>query len=83
MKPIQIKTLAELIRATEDRKPHHFLIQLKYELTSRKTIRRSGGVFYVHNHIDDTDQELTTDEIMEDSLTNIGKAMKKGAFWMV
>lgn len=31
--------------------------------------------FTITNHIDDTDQELTEEEILDDSLTNIGKAI--------
>lgn len=78
-----IKSLDELLNVTADRKPHHFVIMLNYGLTSRKTIHRWGEIFYVHNHIDETDQKLGVDEIMDDGLTNIGKAIRGGAFYMV
>lgn len=71
------------MQATSDKRPHRFAISLNYGLTSKKTIRRVGDTFYVHNHIDNSDVELLGDEIMDDSLTNIGKAMKLGSFWMV
>jgi len=34
------------------------------------------------NFIDSTDEELTEEEIMDDSITNIGKALKLGAFYV-
>jgi len=50
---------------------------------SRKAIElKPGGYFWIHNSIDDSECALTAEEIMDESLTLIGKAIIKGAFWM-
>ena len=82
-KPVQIKTLAALMKVTSDKRPHQFRLILKYGLFSRKIIHRIGDTFYIHNAIDETNLELNSDEIMDKNLTNINEAMKKGAFVMI
>ena len=42
-----------------------------------------GDIYFIHNRIDDSDQELHEDEIMDENLTNIGKAMKLGNFILI
>ena len=37
--------------------------------------------FYITNEIDDTDQELTREQLMDEQYTNIGKAMLAGALY--
>jgi hypothetical protein len=80
-KPIRIKTLAALNKVTSNGKVHRFRILLAGGLIySEKLIRRMGDMYYIDNRIDDSSQELHEDEIMDENLTNIGKAMKAGAF---
>ncbi len=59
-----------------------FALLLQHGLFSRKTIDydRSAKVFSIWNHIDDTEQELTEDELDDRSKTNIGWGIRKGAF---
>ena len=65
-----------------DNKPHDFAIALHYGLYSKKTITLTKiGLYKVENHIDDTTIYLTSQEIQEDELTNINKAITKGAFY--
>jgi hypothetical protein len=47
---------------------------------SRKEIRRVGRRYQIVNCIDDTEQLLTAAQLFDSSRTNIGKAMKIGAF---
>ncbi len=78
MKPINtIKELKE-----EAVKGADFYILLKHGLVSRKTIRydKKKKIFTVYNHIDDTKQKLTEKELLLLRYTNIGRAIRKGAF---
>lgn len=62
---------------------HDFFIMLNFGLRSSKTIDYSeeASLFYVENEIDDSEQELTESEMMDENCTNIGKAIKCGAFY--
>ena len=59
-------------------------ILLNGGLRSSKHIRYypDENRFYVLNLIDDSEQELTENQIMDKGYTNIGEAMKKGALIM-
>ena len=59
-----------------------FALLLKHGLFSRKTIAYDGHakIFSVWNHIDDTRDELTEEALENTSCTNIGKAIRAGAF---
>ncbi len=61
-----------------------FFIQLNFGARSSKHITPgpSKEVLEVVNLIDDTTQALTAELLMDESVTNIGKAIKYGAFWM-
>ena len=79
---IRIKSLSELVAAIK-RKPTRFLIMLDYGGTSSKQIRydHRRRVFKVRNLIDGSRQELTTSQLMDHRHSNIGSAMRAGAFF--
>ena len=79
---VRIKSPSELLAAIK-RKPSRFLIMLDYGGTSSKQIRydHRRRVFKVRNLIDGTRQELTTSRLMSPSHSNIGVAMRGGAFF--
>ena len=79
---IRIKSLAALLAAIE-RKPSRFFILLNYGAWSVKRIRYRPrqGVFSIHNEIDGTRQELTASQLMRPKHSNIGPAMRAGAFY--
>ena len=57
-------------------------IALNGGVRSSKAVSWQDNVFVVVNEIDDTDQELTEEQMEDKALTNIGEAIKKGAFFM-
>jgi len=59
-----------------------FIMMLKHRLISRKHISWDGDNFWVLNYIDNSDEILTEKQIQDDKLTNIGKAIRKGAFYV-
>ena len=73
----KIKTIDQLKQLAED--GIECCILLNHGVYSVKYISWSVDTFYVFNYIDESDQELTEDQIMDDNYTNIGKAMKMGA----
>ena len=79
---IRIKTPGELLDAIE-RRPFRFFILLNYGAWSVKRIRYRlrQKVFSIHNEIDGTRQELTCAKLMDPRHTNIGAAMRGGAFY--
>ena len=79
---IRIKSPAELLDAIE-LKPVRFFILLNYGAESSKRIgyRPRQRVFSIHNEIDGTRQELTCAQLMDVRHSNIGPAMRAGAFY--
>ena len=79
---IRIKTPGELLKAIQ-RKPVRFFILLNYGAWSVKRIRYRPRqkVFSIHNEIDGTRQELTCSQLMNPRHSNIGPAMRGGAFY--
>lgn len=79
---IRIKSLASLLAAIE-RRPSRFFILLNYGVWSVKRIRYRPRqkVFSIHNEIDGTRQELTCAQLMSPRNSNIGPAMRAGAFY--
>ena len=73
-----IEKLKELARAESGLDCY---ILLNGNLRSSKHIRYypDDNSFYVLNLIDDSEQELTEDQILDSGYSNIGEAMKKGA----
>lgn len=73
-----VKNIDQLIELTE--KGHHdYAIVLAggLGLYSRKTIKynKKTKKFSIYNHIDDSKMSLTHKELMDETITNIGKAM--------
>lgn len=52
----------------------------KGALRSSKHVTYDGKIFYVLNEIDSSEQELTEAQLNDPNETNIGEAIKKGAF---
>ncbi len=70
--------------------PVELIVQLNYGLYSRKSITfadeqdESGfSKFEVFNHVDDTTQILSLNELFDETKTNLGKAINAGAVFMV
>lgn len=79
---IRIKSSGELLQAIE-RRPFRFFILLEYGAWSVKRIRYRPRqkVFSIHNEIDGSRQELTCAQLMSPRHSNIGPAMRAGAFY--
>ena len=79
---IRIKSPAELLDAIA-LKPVRFFILLNYGAESSKRIGydRRRRVFTVRNLIDGSLQELTSAQLMGSKRSNIGPAMRGGAFY--
>ncbi len=79
---IRIKSPAELLDAIV-LKPVRFFILLNYGAESSKRIGydRRRRVFKVRNLIDGSRQELTASQLMSPKHSNIGPAMRAGAFF--
>lgn len=76
----RIKCIHELQKDCEDCAKEYF-INLNGGVRSSKTINWDGEKFWILNQIDDSEQELTPTELDDESLTNIGKAIKLGSFY--
>lgn len=63
--------------------PGEFFIQLNGGARSTKRIRYDHWreTFHVTNEIDGSKQVLTSDELMDSNVTNIGTAIRAGAFY--
>ena len=70
----KIKTIDELKQLAEN--GLECCIILNHGAYSVKFIQWNVDTFYVYNSIDDSDEELTEEQIMDE---NIGKAMTMGA----
>lgn len=79
---IRIKSPGELLEAIK-KKPLRFFILLNYGAESAKQIAydHRRRVFKVHNLIDSSRQELTCSQLMSPRHSNIGPAMRGGAFY--
>lgn len=80
----KINSLDELKQACMD---HHadFVLQLNFGLRSSKEIEYNSekDSFSIYNYVDDSEQVLTPKEILDDKITNIGKGISYGAFYVV
>ena len=73
-----IKTVNQLRKAIAEGR-RYFRICLRFGLYSRKTITLTeGGRFHIVNQFDGSEQRLSVDELF--TKTNIGEAMRHGAF---
>ena len=79
---VRIKSPSELLE-TIKKKPLRFFIALSYAGESSKQIGydRRRRVFKVRNLIDGSRQELTCSQLMNPRHSNIGPAMRGGAFY--
>ena len=68
---------------TESEQGAEFFILLNHGLRSSKDIVWDAEKtrFHIFNHIDQTVQHLTERQLMDESFTNIGYAMTKGALF--
>ena len=79
----QVKSVNQLKTILADGETKDFFILLHFGLRSSKAISFDGdNTFYVLNEIDGTEQELTEQELMSSDITNIGKAINNGAFYL-
>lgn len=80
-----LQKLNELISnaAEQDGGPLEVWIALNGGVRSSKAISEGNkkNTYYILNLIDDTEQELTTTELFDTSLSNIGHAMNNGALY--
>lgn len=79
--PKRIESVEQLKKESLD--GAEFFIVLCHNLISRKYVRwdEDEGKFEIINWVDDSEQMLTEEEIMESGITNIGKAIRKKAFY--
>lgn len=79
----QVKSVNQLKTILADGETQDFFILLNGGLRSSKSMSFDGDdTFYVENNIDGTEQELTAGELMDSDLTNIGKAISNGSFYL-
>ena len=76
-----IEHLKEILKDTAC-DPKDFILMLSGGIKSSKTIGYDGDIFYIFNLIDDSEQDLTEEEIMDDEYTNIGKGIRLGNFYL-
>ena len=79
--PTKITSIEQL--KAEAEQGAEFFILLNYGLRSSKDIVWDAEAkrFHIFNHIDQTEQHLTERQLMDERLTNIGYAMKRGALF--
>ena len=83
MKFIKVKSLSHLKKLVAN-KTGDFRMQLNGGVFSRKYISYYPDKkrFWITNCIDDSEQDLTEKDIMNEKETLIGKAIKYGALWL-
>ena len=79
----QIKSIKQLKKVCAAEKGADFFILLNYNLRSSKCISwfEDTKTFFILNEIDGSEQELSEEQLMDKEYTNIGEAIKKGAFY--
>lgn len=79
----RVNSLDELKQMLASGETTEFFIQLNFGIRSSKAIsyNEDTDTFYVLNEIDDTEQELNSEQMMDEDYTNIGKAIKFGSFY--
>ena len=80
---LRIRTPKKLVECLKQKQNVRFFIQLNYGGQSEKRIRYKprDKTFAVLNKIDGTRQELTARQLASPRHSNIGPAMKAGAFY--
>jgi hypothetical protein len=79
----QIKTVRQLIRNLDTEEMRDFYVVFNHNAMSWKSIMYDADskLFLITNEIDESEQNLTAEELMDESITFIGKAMETGAFY--
>ncbi|MCQ2960630.1 MAG: hypothetical protein MJ198_10680 [Bacteroidales bacterium] len=80
----KINSIEELKKCLgENNEYKEFFILLNYGLRSSKTISydKEKNIFWIFNEIDGTECSLTEEELKDEDITNIGKAINLGAFY--
>ena len=78
---IKVMSVEQIQHLIEEKNIHDFFVLLNGGLRSSKTIDYDEGYFNVVNEIDGTEQNLSYKDMENEELTNIGKAIKCGAFF--
>jgi len=78
----QVKDIDDLKKRIGKGKRKYFIL-LNFGLRSSKRMGYSAktNTFHVTNEIDGTEQELTEQQLMDRTYTNIGYALKNGALY--
>jgi len=82
---IKVKSLEHLKQLLDanGEDPLDCYILLNGGFSSSKTLSYDGDkTFFILNEIDDTEQELTEEELFDRNHTNIGYAIENGAFFV-
>lgn len=79
--PTKIVSMEQLKAESEEEAG--FFILLNHGLRSSKDIAwdSEAQTFHILNHIDQTKQHLTERQLMDEGLTHIGYAMRRGALF--
>ena len=78
----KVTSIKELLELCKTDGGVDFYIALNACLKSSKHISWDGERFCIDNEIDDTFDRLTPLQLMDEKLTNIGKAVRVGSFYM-
>ena len=79
----KVESINHLKEILKSGKARYFFIQLNFGLRSSKRISLRGDTFNVYNCIDGSHQTLNEKELQDENITNVGKAIKHGAFFLV
>lgn len=83
MKYTKVSSIDQLFELVE-KDNHEFFISMGFGRSSKYiTLGEEDGTLEILNEIDDTTQVLTAEEIMDETNTNVGIAIKCGTFWMI
>ena len=79
--PTKITSMEQL--KAESEQEAEFFILFNHGLRSSKDIAwdTEAHTFHIFNHIDQTTQHLTETQLMDEGLTHIGYAMRRGALF--
>lgn len=76
-----IKSLEELDNILTDESQDFFIALNGRSRSSKSIFKNEDGSYNILNEIDDSEQSLTKEQLFDTSLTNIGDAIIKNAFY--
>ena len=81
---VQIKSLEQLKKESDNGAEFFILLGKSGILKSSKWILWDSeeNKYFIRNYIDETEQELTENQLMDKEYTNIGHAITKGALYL-